>query len=416
MENPKTPVKTPSKKLTRVTAAILTVAFLGFIFTAFATMVATHHKELLGSVQMTKELRDTLPEHPDRLDRLAARVNSFTAKIAEIMWLKDEMGYANSAFQYALGKKVINTGSQNMIRLNDGHLYDLADYKSLRRNAEDIVQLRQGVLKDLPFLFVYEHPTLYDESLMPADYAALDHSAEMADEALACLKENGIRTLDSRDVLPGCGHDMDDLLMVTDQHWSTLAAITMAQSIAGEINDMTGANLDPTRLDLENLNTLTHEKLFMGKYGQRLGDGLVEPDDIVEYWPRYETEITRDYKRFSTEGHGEGSFREAVTRFDRLDPEPGKTWNTYAYTYYGQVESYDLLNNPDAPDVTVLLLKDSYSAPIGTFMSLMARQMVCVDLRNDVEPLEWWIEKYHPDVVVMAYSLQMLRDDEYKFA
>ena len=408
-------VKTPSKKLTRVTAAILTVAFLGFVFTAFAAMLINSHDDLLESVRMTPKLRATLPKHASQLDKLAARINSFTAAIAENMWLKDEMGYANSAFQYALGKRVINTGSQNMITLTDGHLYDLQDYKSLEGNARDIVELRNTTLKDIPFLFVYEHPTLYDPAMMPSDYTALDHSAEMADEALACLREGGVRTLDSRDVLPNCGRDLDDLLMVTDQHWSTLAAITMAQRIAGEINDMTGANLDPTRLDLENLNTLTHEKLFMGKYGQRVGTALVEPDDIVEYWPKYETEITRDYKRSKTEGHGEGSFREAVTRFDRLDPEPGKTWNTYAYTYYGQVENYDLLTNPDAPDVTVMLLKDSYSAPIGTFMSLMARHMVCVDLRQDSKPLEEWIEECHPDVVVMAYSLQMLRDDEYEF-
>ncbi len=407
--------KNPSKTLTRVTAGILTVVFLGFIFTAFVAMLVNSHADLLESVRMTPELRAKLPKRHTPLDSFAARINSFTSKIAEVMWLKDEMGYANSAFQYALGKKVINTGKQNMIRLNDGHLYDLQAYKSLERNAEDIVKLRQTTLKDLPFLFVYEHPTLYDPENLPSEYAALDHSAQMADEALACLRKNGIRTLDSRDVLPNCGRDMDDLLMVTDQHWSTLAAITMAQHIAVEINDMTGAKLDPTRLDLENLNTLTHEKLFLGKYGQRIGVSRVEPDDIVEYWPKYETNITRDYKRASTVGHGEGSFREAVTRADRLDPEPGKTWNTYAYTYYGQVEVYDLLANPDAPDFTVMVLKDSYSAPICTFMSLMARQMVCIDLRQNSQSLEEWIEQYHPDVVVMAYSLQMLRDDEYEF-
>ena len=116
----------------------------------------------------------------------------------------------------------------------------------------------------------------------------------------------------------------------------------------------------------------------------------------------------------SVEEHA-GSFREAVTRFDRLEPDPGKTWNKLAYTYYGQVEAYDLLTNESAPDATILLLKDSYSAPIGTFMSLMARHVLCVDLRRDVQPLEWWIEQYRPDAVVMAYSLQMLRDDEYEF-
>ena len=43
------------------------------------------------------------------------------------------------------------------------------------------------------------------------------------------------------------------------------------------------------------------------------------------------------------------------------------------------------------------------------------KQSVCVDLRQEVDPLETWVAEYHPDAVVMSYSLQMLRDDEYQF-
>ena len=407
--------KSPSKKLNRATAAILTVAFLGLIFTAFFSMLIQDHAALLHSVQMTADLRKTLPEHADQLDRLSARINSFTATIAEKMWRKEEMGYVNSAFQYALGKRVINTGSQNMITLTDGHLYDLADYKPLQDNARDIVELANTAFAGIPFLFTYEHPTLYDQSLLPAGYEALDHSARMADETLAVLREGGVQVLDSRDVLPGCGIDMNELLMVTDQHWSTLAAITMAQAIAGRINEMTGAGLDLSRLDMQNLNTLRHEKLFMGKYGQRVGTAFVTPDDIVEYWPKYDTRLTRHSLRFKNDEQAEGSWRDVMTRYDRLEPDPGRTWNIVAYTYYGQVETYDILTNPDAPDVTILLLKDSYSAPIGRFLSLLARRVIGVDLRRSEQPVQWWIEQYRPDAAVMAYSLQMLRDDEYQF-
>ena len=404
-----------NRTLNRIVGGVLTVAFLGFVMTAFVVMLAQHGGDIRQSVQMTGKMAATLPEDPTPLDGLAARINGFTAEIADDMWLKTEMGYANSAFQYGLGKRMINTGSQNMVTLTTGHLYDLSPYKDLTEGAQGIVELRNTTLQDLPFLFVYEHPTVYDDAMLPAGYDALDHSAEMADEALATLREGGLRVLDSRDVLPGSGHDLNDLLMVTDQHWSTLVAITMGQAIAGEINEMTGAALDASRLDLENLHTLTHEKLFMGNYGQRVGTAFVDPDDIVEYWPKDEVHIRRTTKRVKSVEEAEGTFREAVTRFDRLEPDPGKTWNTLAYTYYGQVEAYSIYENLDAPDFTILLLKDSYSAPVGAFMSLMARTVLCVDLRRDVDPLETWLEKYHPDAVVMAYSLQMLRDDDYDF-
>ena len=406
---------TPSKKVSRITAAVLTVAFLGFIFVAFFSMVIDNREDLAHSVRMTPELKKSLPAHPSRLDRLSARINGFTSGIAGIMWHKDELGYINSAFQYGLGKKVINTGSQNMITLNDGHLYDLSNYKSLTENALEIAALRNTTLAGIPFLFTYEHPTLYDASLLPAGYEVLDHSAEMADEAVAALRGQGIDVLDSRDVLPHCGLEMNDLLMYTDQHWSTLAAITMARAIAGRLNDMTGAGLDLSRVDLENLNTLVHEKLFMGKYGQRVGPGIIDPDDIVEYWPKYATHVSRHTKRTKSLDDAEGEWREVMTRFDKLEPDPGKTWNTSAYMDYGLVESFDIFTNEAAPDFTILLLKDSYSSPIGRYLALMARHVVCVDLRQEVDPLETWVAEYHPDAVVMSYSLQMLRDDEYAF-
>ena len=403
------------KKLQRITAAALTALFLGFIYLALGATLATRSQDLIKSVQMDKSMRDTLPENAGALDRLAARINGFTGGIADTMWLKTELGYVNSAFQYGLGKRMINTGSQNMLTLNTGHLYDLNDYRDLSAGAAGIAALRETTLAGVPFLFVYEHPTLYDEAMMPAAYAPLDHAGQMADEVVSALRASGVRVLDSRDVLPNSGHALNDLLMVTDQHWSTLAAIAMGQAIAGEVNAMTGASLDASRLDLQNLNTLTHEKLFLGKYGQRVGTAFVDPDDIVEYWPKEDVRIRRTTKRVKSVEEAEGPFREAVTRSDRLEPDPGKTWNTLAYTVYGQVEAYSIYENPSAPDFTLLLLKDSYSAPIGTFMSLMARRVVCVDLRRDVEPLETWLEQYNPDAVVMAYSLQMLRDDDYDF-
>ena len=404
-----------SGKLNRVTAAILTVVFLGFVFTAFGAMVAGDFQGLRKSVQLSDEKLALLPEGAGPLDRLSARISGFTAEIADAMWLKTQLGYANSAFQYALGKRMINTGSQNMVTLNTGHLYDLNPYKDLSANARDIIEQRGTVMKDYPFLFVYEHPTLYSDDMMPAGYDALDASARMADEAVSALRAGGVQVLDSRDVIPNCGRDLNDLLLVTDQHWSTLAAITMAQSVAGELNAMTGADLDPSLLDLENLNTLKHEKLFIGKYGQRLGPGLVTPDDITEYWPKADTQIhrvTRHVKRMVDET---GSFRDAATRFEVLETPEGQSWNETAYMLYGLTESYSIFTNEAAPDYTILLLKDSYGAPIGTFLSLLARNVVCVDLRQDVDPLETWLENYHPDAVVMAYSLQMLRDDNYAF-
>ena len=404
-----------SKTLTRVIAATLTVLFMGFVFTAFGVMMVTHGGDIVDSVRLMQNLKGYLPENYNALDMLNARIQSFGAAISDNMWLKDEMGYVNSGFQYALGKRMITTGNQNMVTLNTGHLYDLQDYIPMEEAAQEIIDLQASLPADTPFMFVYEHPTLYDEDMMPVGYDVLDHSRQMADEVTSYLREAGIEVVDSRDVLPASGYALEDLLMYTDQHWSTLAAIVMAQELTGQINRLTGASLDASLLDLDQMNTIVHENLFLGKYGQRIGTGLIAPDDIVEYWPKYETSMTRHTLRVTSQEDAAGEFREVALRSHRFEPLEGKTWNITAYCDYGLSEAYDIYTNELAPDFTILLLKDSYSAPIGAFLSLVASDVISVDLRQDVGSVEDWVAEYDPDVIVMAYSLQMLRDDEYDF-
>ena len=401
-------------KLNRAVAIVLTVAFLGFIAVMGVMTAATGGTAIMNAARRMDSLSAYLPERWDAFDLLQARVSSVQAALPESMWLKTPMGYANSGFQYALGKRMINTGSQNMVTLTTGHLYDLMDARDMHSAADEVIALRnRESLARLPFLFVYIHPTLYDDAMLPIGYDALDHSAEMADEVTALLREGGIEVMDSRDLIPD-GQPLADYLLYTDQHWSALAALTTAHAVAERLNAMTGAGLDASLLELDQFNTLTHEKLFMGKYGQRVGPGRIDPDDITEYWPKYDTHISRVSKRIVNTDSAEGDFRTAVTRFERLEPDPGQTWNTLAYTYYGQVESYILYENENAPDYTILLLKDSYSAAVGTFLSLVARHVVILDPRAD-ESLDEWVEKWQPDAVVMGYSLQMLRKENYAF-
>ena len=48
-------------------------------------------------------------------------------------------------------------------------------------------------------------------------------------------------------------------------------------------------------------------------------------------------------------------------------------------------------------------------------MSLTAGKVIASDMRRSYQTVEEMIEEYHPDAVVVAYSMQMLRDDEYEF-
>lgn len=396
--------------------SIITVMFLITICVFGVMTVAQDFDAFHNAYGSRNKLKAYLPdpENYSQWDFLAARIKSVDAYIAESAYLAKPLGYLNSSLQYAMGKRLVATGSTQMLTLNTGHLYDLQSYVPMDGSVNDIKAMRD-ICGDTPFMFVYEHPTIYSPNQMPDEYACLDHAAEMADELIADLQAENINYIDSRETLTASGLELTDYLMVTDQHWSTRAAIVMSQRIAEEITKVTGVELDTTRIDIDNLDSQTYEKLFLGKYGQRIGTGNVDPDDITIYWPKYDTNIHRYTKYLQDTFDLNGAFYDSVIRWKYLTPDAGKTWNIKAYYDYGLTENYDIFENEDGGNVAILLLKDSYSAPMGSFLALMANKVVAVDLRRSDYTLSELLETYQPDVVVQAYSLQMMKQDEYEF-
>ena len=412
-------MNTPEKsnKLQRRIDLALTALFLAVIFFFGAMTLATDWRGILRAARSSSRVSGYLadPDNYTAWDYFCARIASVDNYLAQNLYLSEEMGYLNSSFQYALGKRMVTTGGSQMIRLNSGHLYDLQDYVSMETGVENIVSMKNIVPDGTPFLFVYEHPTIYSEDQLPEGYDVLDYSDESAREIVERMADTGIRMLDSRDILPASGVPMEQYLMYTDKHWSTRASLILAQRIAQEISDMTGVDLHPEKLDIENFETYTYEKLFLGNYGQRVGPMNIDPDDITIYWPRETTHISRYTNYLGEITEIEGDFKQSVIRWKYLEPDEGKTYNFKAYFDYGLTENYDIFRNPDAADCTVLLLKDSYSASIGSFLSLVADEVYTVDLRRSELSLQEWIDESDPDIVVCAYSLLMLRQDEYEF-
>ena len=414
-------MNTPDKHTSRLQFRIdiiLTVLFLAVIFFMGIMTLATDFEGIYGAATRVSRLKGYLPngwKEAGLMDRIEARIRSTDDYLAGSVYMADELGYMNSSFQYALGKDLINTGASQMLTTTTGHLFDLQNYVSMDSAAENIRQMRRTVPADTPFLFVYEHPTIYSPEQIPAGYDVLDYSEEIAAEVVEKIGALDIPMLDSRDIYARSGLELTDFLYYTDQHWSTRASLVVAREIAEKLSQMTGIDLQSEKLDIDQFETETYPGLFMGKYGQRIGTGNIAPDDITLYWPKYETSITRYTNYLGDITETSGSFRDSVIRWKYLEPDPGKSYNIKAYFDYGLTENHDIYTNPDGADCTILLLKDSYSASVGSFLSLVANEVYAVDLRRSDLTLEQWIDECNPDAVVVAYSMQMLRDDAYEF-
>jgi len=396
---------------------ILTALFLVTIFIFGIMTVATGWDGIYNAGRSLSRLVAYMddPEDYSQWDLLCARIRSVDDHLASNVFASEELGYLNSSFQYAIGKRLINTGATQMLTLDSGHLFDLQNYVSMDTGVGNIQAMADTVPQGTPFLFVYEHPTVYGDNRIPAGYDVLDYSEEIAAEISEKMATTGLEMLDSRDILPASGVPMEDYLLYTDQHWSTRASLIMAQHIAEKAGELTGIDLHSEKLDIENFETQTFPELFLGKYGQRIGTGNIAPDDITIYWPKAKTNIRRYTNYLGKITDIEGEFKDSVIRWEYLEPDEGKTYNIKAYFDYGLTENYDIYHNEAGADCTILLLKDSYSASIGSFLSLLADEVYAVDLRRSDRTLDEWIQESNPDIVICSYSMQMLRDDAYEF-
>ena len=345
----------------------------------------------------------------------SARIASLQTALGDSIPLKDELGYVNAEFQHALGKELIMAGSEQLLNLEDGQIYALSTRESLAAEALEVVGFYEQIKDRVPFLFAYVNPQFYDGSMtLPEGYGPLDTGDELADEVLGIVRGAGIHALDSREFFAGSGYTDDELQLKTDMHWTTLAGILTAQIYAGEINRMLGVNLDVSKLQLDQFETEVHENLFLGEYGQQVGAHLSGLDDITLYWPKYETRMTRyTVNRDHTEESASGTFREAIIKWDALECEPDGT-NIRGYTAYGLIERLEELTNlGDCEDITILMFKDSYSAPVGSFLSLVAKKVVMVDMRTSEMTALDYVDRYDPDVVIFTHSRQMYEDHGY---
>ncbi len=404
-------------KTQRVIAIVLTIVFIPMIAVGGIYGAISNSWEIGKSIRFSyAKSYLTNKENPAFFEMTLARIQSLESELGEGIPLKDELGYFNASFQYALGKKAVLQGNEQIVSLEHNQLYALTTTQSLQDQADEVVRFYEKVKDRAPFLFAYIHPQFYEGGdPLPEEYAAVDTGDRLADQVLDTLRAAGVETIDSREFFVDYPqYTVDDIQLKTDMHWTSLAALLAAQTYVREINALTGANLDASKLDVDQFETQTYENLFLGEYGQQVGEVNSGLDDITLYWPRQDSTFTRNtINRDGTEESAHGGFCDAIIHWDAFHTEPDGT-NISAYVAYGLIERYEeLINEGDCEDMTILIFRDSYTAPIGSFLSLLVKRVVMVDMRTADFSAEEYVNQVDPDMIIFSFSRQMYEDHHY---
>ena len=195
-------MKSPNQttKIQRVVAIVLTCLFIPMIFVFGAYGLLSDPATILKSVRYSyahKFLAD--PDDTSFFPMTSARIASLQNQLGAHIPFKDELGYINASFQYGLGKNLVMQGSQQLLKLEEGQIYNMTTRESLAAEAMEVVGLYEQIGGEIPFLFAYINPQFYEGSMeLPEGYAVIDTGEELADEVLSIVREAGIEALDSR--------------------------------------------------------------------------------------------------------------------------------------------------------------------------------------------------------------------------
>jgi len=397
-------------KIQRFCKWLVVVLFIGGIFAVCIGTMASYPNKLYQSVTRNSIVDQYMGDDPSLAERIQARFLSFENTVNSYLFGRDAGLSMNIAMQNAMGKQIMQFGSDKMVTLNTGHLYDLVPETDMSEQLNNVIGMRDDVFGDIPMVYVYAQSTLYDEAMLPEGVAMLDSNMELADEVVGTLEAAGIEVIDSREVLNGCGYPLEELILYTDQHWSSKAALVMAGEIAQNLAEK-GVPVAAENLAMDQFDSKTYEDCFLGKYGQRIGAGNTRLDDMTAFWPKYDTDIHRVTRSRSTvDDEAQGRFEEAAIRWADFEDDKDTDYSTEAYKAYGLTEAEEIYTNNKLTEGRILVVKDSFGASVNSFLSLCAHEVWGVDLRHSEKSIEEYVQELQPDAVVFVYSQQVLRD------
>ncbi|MBE5799417.1 MAG: hypothetical protein E7321_05640 [Clostridiales bacterium] len=301
-----------------------------------------------------------------------------------------------------MGKHVIN----ETIVLNNGMLaFDNEEPYPMEELAGHMTGVHH-VLAQMGIEFLYvqmPHKVDADGALLPA--GTQSSANRNADLLLECLDESGVRRLDLREGLSRSAQEIERYFFRTDHHWNFDGAFIGFNRIVQTLADMLGDSTDLSMYtDAANWEKRIRETPFLGSQGIRVGRYAAGLDRMEYYVPGFETDMSCMIHERRSGVHAD--FERALIR-DAGTPRQGGAYMTDAYTVYIGSD-YRLVShrNEHAPvKKRILLIKDSFSLPVQSFMSTIYAEIDVMDKRYFREcSIVEYVLRTQPDAVILAAS------------
>lgn len=206
----------------------------------------------------------------------------------------------------------------------------------------------------------------------------------------------GINVLDLNKYLPS---DPSIAYYNTDHHWRIEYAFTQLPVICDFLDLPSTLYSNP-----KNFRLINTGKEMIGSMTKRTGRLFTTLRDTVKYFePLFETHLEATYYSSNRVIKRKGDFMHTVMfpEFLELDPVPT---NYYALCNHGDNPLVQITNLSPFVDENMLIIADSFGAPIISYFSLLFKHIDCLDLRsNQDNGVYEMIRNNHYDKILFIY-------------
>ena len=162
--------------------------------------------------------------------------------------------------------------------------------------------------------------------------------------------------------------------------------------------------------DFDNYSVTHYPKLFLGSWGQKLGTyfSWLGRDDFDLIVPSFFTDFV-EIQPFKEERR-HGDFENSVLNLGEGKLQKNGFESSVYDVYGGNYRLQIIQNKTNKNEKKVLMIRDSFAQPVGSFFATQVKELHLCDVRNHAQyvgeklNLQEYIQKIHPDYVMVLYS------------
>lgn len=285
--------------------------------------------------------------------------------------------------------------------------------KAVNQLKWKLIPSKANLIVLMPLDKVIENHTVFSEGL-PYSY-----SNETADNFLAELVERDINVLDFRDKLSSSNLNKSEIFYTTDHHWTTESGFWAFTELVKYLEEK-GYSLDPEKFytDSNNYNFITYPDSYIGSMGRKTGVLYGGVDDFTVIYPKFKTDYS--YKAVSPGVNIEtfGRFEDALLNgyaFNLKDYDSIMNTDKYFSYLYGNQAKVTIHNNQITNGYRVLMIKDSMSVPMASFLSTVVSELVLIDPRYYQEDIAQYAHEEKFDIVLVSIYPPNLTEEFFDF-